>query len=543
MKLGKKDKNDNTKAKKNDDFLAQEAKQNAEQGTEYTLDIPDDEIWTYHIEGLQAPHINKPFNNAKRNKIIVVIILLIAISASIFFSVWAVHSDTYKYKELDDGTYELVKFSNPGGVTDITIDYVVDLKTGEKDETKPISVIDEYAFNCDESLRTITLGKDIKQIDAKSIYSCWNLRSVWVDEANENYCDLDGVVYTKDLTHAVHYPTAHDMHLMIKNDYAAEEVDENGNRKFISKVTDENGNLVDNNGNNLVERVWGTNKLYDEHWFQTYNKTCRTYVVPSTVTSLDDLSFAYSDIVDLYLPEGLTYMGNMAIFKDTALVNIYTYKTDTEITDTTYKAIDSMTEIYPSLPEGLEFIGSDCFYYLRGLNYFYIPASVNHIGHHAMWDTAYKENKELMGIKLVNMGAADEDTFKANCETGNQWRAQYDYMLFKKSVDLNFGAERESQLAYNVNRQYYWSVQWILNNTSDEVKSHSSYSVMDMDNNGVPELVLRVYNEETQTTEDKILTFNYGFLDDYVGEADYSTAAFSALTDNAQLDSIWDTVK
>ncbi len=529
--------------KTNDDFLAQEAKESQATAEAYTIDIPEDEIWTYHIEGLQEPRINVPVKNVGMKKAIVIIALLIAIGLAIYMSFRAVHNDTYEYEDLGDGTYELVKFSNPGDVTDITIDYVVDLETGEKDKTKPISVIKEYAFNCDETLRTITLGKDIKQLDAKSIYSCWNLRSVWVDDANENYCDLDGVVYTKDLTHAVHYPTAHDMHLMIENDYATEEVDKDGNRKFISKVTDENGNLVDNNGNNLVERVWGTNKLYDEYWYQTYNKTCRTYVVPSTVTSLDDLSFAYSDIVDLYLPEGLTYMGNMALFKDTALINIYTYKTDSEITDTTYKAIDSMTEIYPSLPEGLEHIGSDCFYYLRGLNYFYIPASVNYIGHHAMWDTVYKEDKELKGVKLVNMGAADEATFKANCETGIQWRGQYDYMLFKKSVDLNFGAVRESQLAYNVNRQYYWSVQWILDNTSDEVKNHSSYLVMDLDNNGVPELVIRKYNEETKKTEDKILTFNYGYLDDYKGDADYSKATFSELTDKAQLDSIWDTVK
>lgn len=529
--------------KPNDDFLAKEAKENLANAEAYTIDIPEDEIWTYRIEGLQEPRINKPIKNAKVKKVVVVLVLVIAIGIAIYMSFRAVHNDTYKYEDLGDGTYELVRFSNPGDVTDITIDYVVDLETGEKDMTKPISVISEYAFNCDETLRTITLGKDIKQLDAKSIYSCWNLRSVWVDDANENYCDLDGVVYTKDLTHAVHYPTAHDMHLMIENDYATEEVDKDGNRKFISKVTDENGNLVDSNGNNLVERVWGTNKLYDEHWYQTYNKTCRTYVVPSTVTSLDDLSFAYSDIVDLYLPEGLTYMGNMALFKDTALINIYTYKTNSEITDTTYKAIDAMTEIYPSLPEGLEHIGSDCFYYLRCLNYFYIPASVNYIGHHALWDTVYKEEKELKGVKSVNMGVADEDTFKANCETGVQWRGQYDYMLFKKSVDLNFGAVRESQLAYNVNRQYYWSVQWILDHTSDEVKSQSSYLVMDLDNDGVPELVLRKYNEETKKTEDEILTFNYGYLDDYKGEADYSTATFSELTDKAQLDSIWNTVK
>lgn len=547
MKLGKKKNAPEAAEAPKDDFLAQEAQESAEQGLQYTLDIPEDEIWTYQIEGLQAPHINQPFKNATAKKIIVVIVLIIAIGTSIFLSVRAVHSDEYKYKALDDGTYELVKYSNPGGVTDLTVDYVVDLKTGEKDETKPISVIDEYAFNCDETLHTITIGKDVKSIDEKSIYSCWNLRSVWVDDANEAYCDIDGVVYTKDLTEAIHYPTAHDMHLMINNDYASEEIDKDGNRKFISKVTDENGNLTDEKGNNLVDRVWGTNKLYDEQWYQTYNKTCRTYVIPSNVKSLNNFSFAYSDIVDLYIPEGVTYMGNMALFKNTALTNIYTYKTDKEITDTTYKAIDDMTEIYPSLPEGLEFLGNDSLYYTRGLSYLYIPSSVTHIGHHAFWDSVYKDDsKNLCGITAYNTAYANEDDFKSKVETGDQWRAQYDYMLFKKSVDVNYGVnERVSQYAENVHRQYFWSVQWILNNKSDEVKNNSSYLVKDLDKDGTPELILRTYDEETKKTSDKVLTMSYGYLADYEGKDDTVSLkdTFSKLDDNAQLDAIYDTVK
>ena len=103
MKLGKK-KNDNKP--KNDDFLAQEAAESQATAGGYTLDIPEDEIWTYQIEGLQKPHINQPFENAKAKKIVVVITLLIAIFAAMFFSVRAVHNDEYKYKELEDGTYE-----------------------------------------------------------------------------------------------------------------------------------------------------------------------------------------------------------------------------------------------------------------------------------------------------------------------------------------------------------------------------------------------------------------------------------------------------
>lgn len=417
MKLGKKKDNANNQ---NDDFLAQEAKEEQETAPEYTLDIPDDEIWTYQIEGLQAPHINKPFKNAGIKKIIVVIVLIIAIGCSIYLSFRAVHNDMYKYEQLDDGTYELVKFTNPGDIKDITIDYVVDLETGEKDTSKPISVINEYAFNCDEILNSISFGKDVREIDGKSIYSCWWVQNVWIDDENPYYCDIDGVIYTKDLTEVVFYPNDHDKYLRAQFGY---------------------DNLVDDEGNPM-EELWGVTEKYDEAFFTEYNKMIRTYVVPSTVTKVGQLAFAYSNITDLYLPEGVKTMESMAVFKNTELRNVYSYTTDVPITDVTYKAVDSMKSVYNSLPEGLEYIGSDCFYYCRNLSYMYIPSSVTYIGHHAFWDAVYKENKELKGVTFIDVGA-DENTFESNCETGDQWRPQYDYMLFKKSIDVNYSADRK----------------------------------------------------------------------------------------------------
>lgn len=510
---------------KNDDFLAQEAKEDLKNANDYTLDIPDDEIWSYQIEGLQKPHINKPFNNAARNKILVVIALVIAIGFSIFFSVRAVHSDLYRYTELEDGTYRLEKFSNSGDIKDITIDYVVDLETGEKDLTKPISEIAPFAFNCDEILNSISFGKDVKSIDGKSIYSCWWVRNVFIDDENPYYCDLDGVIYSKDMTEVVFYPNDHDKYLRLKAGYA--ELDENG--EIVSKLVDDEGNVM--------EELWGTTRAYNEAYFQRYNRDTRTYVIPSTVTKIGELAFAYSNIVDLYIPEGVKVMDNMAIFKNTVLINIYSYKADAPVTDTTYKAIDSMSNIYASLPDGLETIGTDCMYYLRGLNYMYIPATVKEIGHHALWDAVFEENDELKGISSIDV-EADEAAFNENCSAGQQWRPQYDYMLFKKSVDLNYSSQRKSQYEYNLHRQYYWAVQWIINNTSEEVKNNSGYLVKDMNNDGTPEMVLREYNEQTKTATDTVLTFNYGYIEEYSGNAEYAGDTFSKLDDNTQLDTI-----
>ncbi|MGN0574225.1 MAG: leucine-rich repeat protein, partial [Acutalibacteraceae bacterium] len=104
---------------------------------------------------------------------------------------------------------------------------------------------------------------------------------------------------------------------------------------------------------------------------------------------------------------------------------------------------EALGEVYLSLPEGLQKIGSDAFSYNQAMTYVYIPESVTQIGHHAFWDTVYKESKELKGVTEINV-ARSEDDFKDNVKTGNNWRPQYDYLLFKKSIKVVYGSERKA---------------------------------------------------------------------------------------------------
>ena len=101
------------------------------------LNIPESEIWTYQIEGLQEPHIETGREHSFGKKLAVVLILLVAIGLSIYFSIRAVHQETYKYESLDNGTYELVKFSNPGNMTQLTVDCV----DGEGERLDPADVV------------------------------------------------------------------------------------------------------------------------------------------------------------------------------------------------------------------------------------------------------------------------------------------------------------------------------------------------------------------------------------------------------------------
>ncbi len=392
------------------------------------LDIPEDEIWTYQIEGLAAPHINKPYKYYTLKKIIFAVTIIIAVSLSVYFSIRTVQKETFEYEDASHGTYQLSKFSNTGYITELDLDYVTEVvydkedKNTEtnfklvKDETKKITEIREYALNCDGVVRVINIGKDVKKIDGKSFYSCWALERIEVDEENPYYCDIDGVLYNKDKTVLINYPCNHDNYLREKYGYEAEPYREEADEKYVKDI--------------------------------------QTYVVPSTVKELGELCFSYVNLRNIYLPEGLETIGSLAVFKlhepkdqysnIASLDNIYSYKTDKTIDSTVFESEEKLGEVYFSLPEGLKVIDSDAFSYNQALTYMYIPDSVTFIGHHAFWDTVYKEGKELKAVTEINVALSEEE-FEEKVEQGDQWKPQYDYLLFKKSIDTVYSAERETK--------------------------------------------------------------------------------------------------
>lgn len=392
--------------------------------TDVQLDIPEDEIWTYQVPGLAAPHINKPYKYYNFKKAIFVIVIIIAVSLSMYFSVMALQNDTFEYTETENGI-EFSKFSNTGYLYELDIDYVSDIeyiagnndpKTNfkvVKDTGKPITSVREFTLNCDDKIKTIRIGENVEFVDGKAFYSCWALQNIEVDENNPNYCDVDGVLYNKDKTEILCYPCDHDEYLRQKYGYEKE--------------------------------------LYKDEVTPEYEKDIQTYVVPSSVKKISEMCFNYANLRVIYLPEGLETIETLAVFKlhervdqwgtTPSLTNIYSYVAD-DVADTRFTTQKPLGEVYNSLPEGLKFIGSDAFSYNQALEYVYIPESVTYIGHHAFWDTCYKDGGELKGVTVMNV-AVSEDEF-GKLEVGDDWRPKYDWLLFKKAVDVNYSSEREA---------------------------------------------------------------------------------------------------
>ncbi len=386
------------------------------------IDVPEDEIWTYRIDGLAAPHINKPFTNFTLKKIIFTVLILIAVGLSMYFSVRVVSRVPFEYGEKDDGTVEFVKFNNTGYISELEIDYAVSIETDKsnpdaatnftlvKDETKPISSIAEFCFNCDEKVETIYIGKDVKEIDGKSFFTCRSLKQIIVDEENEYFCDIDGVLYNKDKTEIICYPMNHPQHLREKFGY--------------------NDTIWADNENNLEFRA-------------RYEADVLTYVLPATVETIGELAFYDLPLAALYMPEGLKRIETMAITRNWWMTDIYSYETSTAAEDETgSSAIAKLGGIYLSLPEGLEYIGSDAMSYNRVCNYLRIPSSVTYIGHHAFWDCVEKrDDGSFSGYFNIHISMSEEE-FNEKVTQGDQWLPTYDSGLLDKKVELIFDAKK-----------------------------------------------------------------------------------------------------
>ncbi|MGO5078135.1 leucine-rich repeat protein [Oscillospiraceae bacterium LCP25S3_E3] len=166
----------------------------------------------------------------KLNKITSVLlsaIMVIGIFSIIPFAAGAETTGTsgsFEYSVLDDGTASITKYIDNGSKTvDIpsTIDgyKVTEIGwsafgncTGLNNVTIPNSVkrIDYNAFIGCTGLKSVTIPNSVTEIAGSAFFGCTGLKSVTVDKNNKNYTSADGILFNKNKTAILIYPSAKD---------------------------------------------------------------------------------------------------------------------------------------------------------------------------------------------------------------------------------------------------------------------------------------------------------------------------------------------
>ena len=209
---------------------------------------------------------------------IVVLVVFIAASVTVSFISMARAPFEFEYQtevsEIPGNEgWVLFGFNGNNSTKNVYIDYVRDEDGNNPDKSKPVSAVGRFTMNTDEYVEVIHIGKDVKYIDETSFFYCKMLKSVEVDEANQYYTSVDGVLYTKDMKKLLVYP-----------------------------IMKEDETYIIPEG---VERI-GACAFYK-------NSTLTKVDLPSTLKEIGDMSFFKCENIALVtLPDGLEKIGTDA---------------------------------------------------------------------------------------------------------------------------------------------------------------------------------------------------------------------------------------
>ncbi len=185
--------------------------------------------------------------------------------------------DTSINYKIENGEATVITVPNNSAVRNIVIpdDY----------EGVPVTAIAEFAAVNLEYAVKVTIGKNVKDIDDWAFGNSRKLIEFDVDENNPYICDVDGVLYTKDMKTLLFYPPA----LCVQT-----ETDADGNEvKFISYTIPE-----------------GVETIRTKAFYKCYELTEIT--LPSTLKSIEEKAFFRCNLSAITLPDTLTFIGKDA---------------------------------------------------------------------------------------------------------------------------------------------------------------------------------------------------------------------------------------
>lgn len=218
--------------------------------------------------------------------------------------------------DITDGEAAVTKMPNKSIVTEITIP--------DEYEGVPVTAINEFAGVNLEYVTKITIGKNVKDIDDWAFGNSRNISFFDIDDENPYLCDVDGVIYTKDMKTLLFYPPA----------------------RAIEESENDNGEKVKTISYEIPE---GVETIRSKAFYKCYELTEIT--LPSTLKSIDEMAFFRCSINALELPENLTFIGKDAFSYCTAVEEVTIPATVTEIGE---YAFYSCTNLLSVTMEGKE---------------------------------------------------------------------------------------------------------------------------------------------------------------------------------------------
>lgn len=123
-------------------------------------------------------------------------VMVFAVLGGIDCTAVAQTSGEYEYNLLDDSTVEITKYK--GKQANIVIPSEID--------GYPVTTIADQALYFNSNIVTVEIPSTVKTIGVAALSACTKLTQIIVQEGNQSFISVNGVLYSRDLTRLVQYP-------------------------------------------------------------------------------------------------------------------------------------------------------------------------------------------------------------------------------------------------------------------------------------------------------------------------------------------------
>lgn len=251
-----------------------------------------------------------------------------------------------------------------------------------------VTTVGDSAFLSAYNLETISIGSGVNYLDADMFGSCRNLNGISVSKDNPYYCDEDGIVYNKQKTVLVVYPSTKGEDYTVPA--SVTDID------ILNKSMYDFVNVTFAEGSKMFVTVDGVTYNADKTKVISCDKTKSGYYdMPDTVTEIAENAFAgCSELTGVKVSENVTSIVYMAFADCGSLSEITLPSKLVSIDDRAFAGCLQLGEV--SLPSSLKTIGAYAFA-SSGLESISLPDSVEELD-----GGAFSCCESLASVKLSN---------------------------------------------------------------------------------------------------------------------------------------------